>query len=1326
MNTNWNEQKTRHTVVAKQKSSWALTLAASLMVGASLAPAVAAPVTHGVSAGLIRVTQLAPTDDNTAGLSLDMSVNDFRLSTGGNRADYNVQIGPVRTDDAATGVLISSVAENGRNNFGTNAFCIATVYGTAGYAIASFTGSGEYNINVAGALFPYSKFYGGYLVNGANNGPITNFVGHPGLSFANIYTTNGLTSVNGRGILDLHSVGVDSADGILLTVGGKDENNYALSMPIASNGTWMVFCKDIGATGAGSGESDGIGFVYIPRTNTDLVMGRFYGNGTIDMYNGASPQFSVTAVGGGRWSLKIPGYSPTNGVLIISGEGGTSQNQDNIVSYQPNAAGDGWDIQSRDTPGNGLQTPGSGTERVASFVFIPAETPGFKVTPTNNLLTTEAVGSATFTVALDRFPKGDVTINLASDNTAEGLVSPSSLTFTTNDWSIPQTVTITGQDDGNTDGSVNYHIILSPATSTDSVYNGLDPQDVNVVNADNEVGVTVSKTLATTTEAGGTDTFTIRLNTQPADGVVINLSSSDLTEGTVSPSSLLFTGTDWDQPQTVTVTGVSDPVDDGNVSYTIVTDATLSNDPNYAGIIVPDVGAINVDDDTASVLFSRKTGLNVSEAGTSTNFTVVLTSQPTANVTVNLTTSDSSEGIITPSVSFTTSDWSTPKTVTLTGVNDSVNDGDISYTVDATVSSSDPVYAAVTASASAKTFDNEAQLTLSGTLIYSSGTPGTAIDPTATIVDADTADYNGGTLTVTLTAGATADDRIEIRNAGTAAGQIGVSGNTITYEGITIGTFSGGTGSSPLVINFSGAATPVAAQALIRSITFRNVNANTPLTTRTVSVTLNDGDGGTSTASKGVQLRFVRVFNYQEGADYGYGTYFGETDIELNGVLPDNNFPAGSTSAGLWIGAQTSSGVLLRFDNILGNGPMQIPTNAIIVSADLVLNVSNGGHGSPLYRMTTEWDGTNATYNGTGSGTPSTQPTYDSIWGVPDLSGGTGGGAVEFSVTADLQVWANGTEPNYGWWLPGWPFSADSTAIAPGESTDVSVRPLLRVKWVPAGTQMVSFRQGVNGYAEAKDTRIGEDAPDSTAFATSAALFVDGEVTGGNSDQAQVLMRFDSIVGPAATQIPAGATIHAAVLDFASLVNNAMGDGGAFYALTKPWDVATTTWNTWSGQGIVVGSDTLPTATAAAGSAALNPDVQGGYLTYEVTSDVQAWVNNVRPNYGWAILPWNAGGNGWGIAMSEATTERERPQLRVYFSAGSGVATSLLTPTVTSSSVTVKFTGQIGNTYSVQRSATVNGPYTTIGTATVQGDGKATYIDNSPLPNTAFYRVSNP
>ena len=48
-----------------------------------------------------------------------------------------------------------------------------------------------------------------------------------------------------------------------------------------------------------------------------------------------------------------------------------------------------------------------------------------------------------------------------------------------------------------------------------------------------------------TTEGGGTASFTVVLNTQPTASVAIGLSSSDTTEGTVSPTTLTFTTANW-------------------------------------------------------------------------------------------------------------------------------------------------------------------------------------------------------------------------------------------------------------------------------------------------------------------------------------------------------------------------------------------------------------------------------------------------------------------------------------------------------------------------------------------------------------------------------------------------------------------------------------------------------------------------------------------------------------------------------------------------------------------------------------------------------------
>jgi Bacterial Ig domain/Bacterial cadherin-like domain len=75
-----------------------------------------------------------------------------------------------------------------------------------------------------------------------------------------------------------------------------------------------------------------------------------------------------------------------------------------------------------------------------SVTITDNDTAGITVTPTTGLKTTEAGGTATFTVQLNTQPTADVNIPLTSSNTAEGKVDQSSLTFTNANWNTPQTV----------------------------------------------------------------------------------------------------------------------------------------------------------------------------------------------------------------------------------------------------------------------------------------------------------------------------------------------------------------------------------------------------------------------------------------------------------------------------------------------------------------------------------------------------------------------------------------------------------------------------------------------------------------------------------------------------------------------------------------------------------------------------------------------------------------------------------------------------------------------------------------------------------------------
>ncbi|MDL5513854.1 hypothetical protein QSE00_18680, partial [Arenibacter sp. M-2] len=93
--------------------------------------------------------------------------------------------------------------------------------------------------------------------------------------------------------------------------------------------------------------------------------------------------------------------------------------------------------------------------------------------------------------------------------------------------------------------------------------------------------VTVSPIDGNTTEAGGTAEFDIVLDSSPTANVTIPLSSSDVSEGTISVTEVVFTTLNWNVAQTVTVTGVDDALVDGNIGYSIVTGDPSSTDGAY-------------------------------------------------------------------------------------------------------------------------------------------------------------------------------------------------------------------------------------------------------------------------------------------------------------------------------------------------------------------------------------------------------------------------------------------------------------------------------------------------------------------------------------------------------------------------------------------------------------------------------------------------------------------------------------------------------------------------------------------------------------------------
>lgn len=267
----------------------------------------------------------------------------------------------------------------------------------------------------------------------------------------------------------------------------------------------------------------------------------------------------------------------------------------------------------------------------ASLSVIDNDIFGISVNPTEGIETSENGESAIFEVVLNTPPIDNVILGISSSNLAEASISTEALIFTPENWDIPQTVTVTGVEDEIVDGDVSYTIITTPdLTTTDPNYNGLNPEDVTITNLDNDQASIeiLSPSELITTEAGETATFEVVLTTQPTADVVINLSSSNIDEGTISTPTLTFTAENWNLPQLVTITGEDDNLVDGDILYNIITEPAISEDPIYNGINLEDLTVTNTDNDVPAVNLS----VDVTTASEANLTEITVTATTSANV----------------------------------------------------------------------------------------------------------------------------------------------------------------------------------------------------------------------------------------------------------------------------------------------------------------------------------------------------------------------------------------------------------------------------------------------------------------------------------------------------------------------------------------------------------------------------------------------------------------------------------------------------------------------------------------------------------------------
>ncbi|MFC1586972.1 beta strand repeat-containing protein [Planctomycetota bacterium] len=508
-------------------------------------------------------------------------------------------------------------------------------------------------------------------------------------------------------------------------------------------------------------------------------------------------------------------------------------------------------------------------------------------------------------------------------------------------------------------------------------------------------GVTITESGGSTDviEGGATDTYTIVLDNRPSANVVITI-AADI-QGSIDTSPVTFTSDTWETPQTVTVSAVDDDLHE-DVHASTITHTAISGDTDYSGIAIDNVAANVTDNDTAGVTITESGGSSdVTEGGATDTYTVVLTTEPTAEVTITVTPDAQStvdNGLGGNTLVFDADNWSDHQTITVTAVNDTLIEGNHTSTIgQASVSMDDNYDAIGISNVTANLTDNELPADVAFQNANSASADESAANHAVTIelttvggatlaaeltVDSDSSDgsatagddYTAVATTVTFPAGAgngatqtvnipvlhdtdvEGDETIILTLSNASAnGVLGAQTThsaTITDDDFVISGTVTGDIQVGVTINLTGDATDNTVTAGDGTYSFMVANGNYTLTPSLANciftpATLSPAVNDANVPNQDFISTFV-LFN--SAVDYATGDPYGITNGDFNG--DDNpdlavvNNSDDDISVFLGNGDGTFAG---KVDYPVGSGPFEITNGDFDNDGNLDLAVANIG-----------------------------------------------------------------------------------------------------------------------------------------------------------------------------------------------------------------------------------------------------------------------------------------------------------------------------------------------------------------------------------------------
>ena len=366
------------------------------------------------------------------------------------------------------------------------------------------------------------------------------------------------------------------------TLGTQTSNTYT----ITDDETYNVQFQSA-ASSTGGDEDATVSSILV-----ELVVNATTGSGTLD--TGDIVRVDITDSGTGTSSTPSEYTFSAQTIEFTSADGnGTTKQVSLDLSDDRIDEVDETVILGMTANMSGTMTPPLGVNTSHTLTVNDDDTPGITVIP-SSLNTNEAGSSATYSVVLDSEPhEGGTTvvIDLALDN-GQSTVNTNQLTFTNLNWFVPQVVEVSPVDDTAVEGTHTTTVshTINVAGTTDTTYAALTglTSVTNVIADDDSPSVLLSKSTVLISEDGTTDSYTVRLTTQPQASSIVRVtvspdSQTDLGAGVGTAIDLDFSDSTWSIPQVVTVTADDDAIEEANphlatIAHAIDTGVTTDTD----------------------------------------------------------------------------------------------------------------------------------------------------------------------------------------------------------------------------------------------------------------------------------------------------------------------------------------------------------------------------------------------------------------------------------------------------------------------------------------------------------------------------------------------------------------------------------------------------------------------------------------------------------------------------------------------------------------------------------------------------------------------------